>query len=132
MLNHVDLEVSKELLRACVEFYLALGFYEVEPPEDLPIECAVLGHEEGAWIGLLVRDEPVVMPWGHVALVVPDYEAACARMRERGATLEQRRPYWGAARCFLHDPQGNRVELLEFGPTFEPRPADGRRARIRL
>lgn len=130
MLDHVDFEVSRERLRACVEFYVALGFYEVEPPDDIPIECAVLAHENGAWIGLLVRDEPVVMPWGHIALAVPDYSGTVERMRARGCTVEDRTPYWGAARSFLHDPEGNRVELLEYGPTFEPRPAAGGVARL--
>lgn len=130
MLDHVDFEVSRERLRDCVEFYEALGFYEAEPPEDLTIECALLVHEQGCWLGLLVMDEPVVMPWGHIALAVADYPGTVELMRARGVEVEDRRPYWGAARSFLHDPQGNRVELLEFGPSFEPRPPPGGVARM--
>lgn len=125
MLNHVTYEVHAERLRECVRFYLELGFYEVAAPASIEADGAIFAHESGLGIHLLVQDEPTFMRWGHVALVPADYGAAIAAMERLGVEVDHRRPYWGAERCFVMDPAGNRVELLASAPHFTPRPPDG-------
>jgi lactoylglutathione lyase len=54
--------------------------------------------------------------YGHVALTVDDIEAALARLAEQGIEPE-RPPYTvregGPRLCFVKDPDGYRIELIE-------------------
>jgi lactoylglutathione lyase len=64
------------------------------------------------------RDEPYVQgdAWGHVAIAVPDIEAACVRLAAAGVKIP--RPpgpmKHGSTRiAFIEDPDGHRIELIE-------------------
>jgi catechol 2,3-dioxygenase-like lactoylglutathione lyase family enzyme len=57
-----------------------------------------------------------VLPRGHVAVVVGDYEATVAALRDAGHEVEARPQHWGAPRAYTRDPAGNRVELMAFPP----------------
>ena len=60
----------------------------------------------------------MVMPHGHIAIVVDDYDDALERLRAEGFDPEPREQHWGAPRAFVHDPAGNRVELMAAPPTM--------------
>jgi catechol 2,3-dioxygenase-like lactoylglutathione lyase family enzyme len=62
------------------------------------------------------RDDPVVLPAGHFAVVVDDYDRTLERLRAAGFDPESRDEHWGAARAFVRDPAGNRVELMAAPP----------------
>jgi catechol 2,3-dioxygenase-like lactoylglutathione lyase family enzyme len=72
----------------------------------------------GAWldagafqIHLSERDGPI-HPDQHVAIVVDDYDAVKAAATARGAGWEDAEPVVGSARGFVHDPAGNRIEVM--------------------
>ena len=115
MLQHVSIEVAPSRLRECVAFYERLGFHEVEPPGSLA-EVSTWVERRGTQVHLLHSDEPVVPPEGHFAVVVDDYEATFAALREAGFEPEPRTQHWGAARAFVRDPAGHRVELMAAPP----------------
>jgi catechol 2,3-dioxygenase-like lactoylglutathione lyase family enzyme len=92
-----------------------LGFREVEPPEALR-ERAVWLERERTQIHLMLVDDPVVAPQGHVAVVVDDYERTFAALREAGRDPRPRTEHWGSPRAFVHDPAGHRVEIMAFPP----------------
>ena len=115
MLQHVSLEVPRERVDACVEFWRLLGFERVEPPPSLG-ERAVWVERDGSQIHLMYADDPVVPPKGHAAVVAPDYERAFAALREAGYDPEPRPEHWGVPRCFVHDPAGHRVEVMARSP----------------
>ena len=54
--------------------------------------------------------------YGHVALAVDDLEAALAQLKEQGIEPE-RKPYrvreGGSLLCFVRDPDGYRIELID-------------------
>ena len=57
-------------------------------------------------------------PYGHVALTVDDLDVTLADLKEMG--IEPERPPYrihegGSRLCFVRDPDGYRVELLELG-----------------
>jgi catechol 2,3-dioxygenase-like lactoylglutathione lyase family enzyme len=100
---------------ACVDFYAVLGFTRVEPPETLRDRAAWV-ERDATQVHLMFVDEPVTLPHGHLAVVVEDYGATTAALRERGFELDPRREHWGAPRCFVRDPSGARVEVMAAPP----------------
>ena len=90
----------------------------MEPPEALR-ERAVWLEREGTQVHLMLVDEPVVPPQGHLAVVVDDYERTFAVLREAGRDPEPRTEHWGSPRAFVRDPAGHRVEIMAFPPGSE-------------
>jgi catechol 2,3-dioxygenase-like lactoylglutathione lyase family enzyme len=117
MLHHVGIEVAPAGLERSVELWQALGFSLVEPPESLS-EFTWL-ERDGTQVHLMPTDSPAVPPRGHTAVVVADFEAAFARLRERGFEVERRREHWGAPRALVIAPGGHRVELMAAPPQTE-------------
>ena len=66
------------------------------------------------------RDEPydVGTGYGHIALAIPDLETELVRLAELGI-LPERAPYvsgpGGSLICFVQDPDGYRIELIQMG-----------------
>jgi catechol 2,3-dioxygenase-like lactoylglutathione lyase family enzyme len=115
VIHHVTFEVPRERWEECASFYALLGFARVQPPPSLADRAAWLEHG-GTQVHLMHVEEPVVLPRGHVAVVVDDYEATVAALRDAGHEVESRPEHWGAPRANTHDPAGNRVELMAFPP----------------
>jgi len=114
MLHHVGIEVVPEDVEAAVGFFELLGFERVEPPPTLSRYTWL--EREGTQVHLMPEAEPTVPSPGHLAVVVPDYEATLERLRERGYELEEKGNHWGSPRAIALAPGGHRVELMEFPP----------------
>jgi catechol 2,3-dioxygenase-like lactoylglutathione lyase family enzyme len=114
MLHHVGLEVRPGDLERSVEFWQALGFALVEPPETLR-EFTWL-EREGTQVHLMPTDSPTVPARGHTAVVVADFDAAVESLSAQGFEVERRREHWGAARALAIAPGGHRVELMAAPP----------------
>jgi catechol 2,3-dioxygenase-like lactoylglutathione lyase family enzyme len=114
-LHHVTLELRREDAERCVAFYKLLGFRTVEPPESLR-DRAEWMQAGATQVHLMWVDEPVVVPRGHVAVVVDDYEQVLVALADAGHETERRREHWGSPRSYVHDPAGHLVELMAFSP----------------
>jgi catechol 2,3-dioxygenase-like lactoylglutathione lyase family enzyme len=117
VIHHVALEVREGDTDACVAFWALLGFVEVRPPGTLRARSRWV-QRDGTQIHLLFDDDPVAVPEGHVAVVAPDYAAALDRLRAAGFDPDPRTEHWGSPRCFVRDPAGHRVEVMEFAPAM--------------
>ena len=115
MLQHVSIETRREDADACVRFYGLIGFRQVDPPEALR-DRATWVEREGTQVHLLFADDPVVPPSGHHAVVIDDYEATLAALREAGFDPDPRDEHWGCPRAFVRNPAGHRVELMACAP----------------
>jgi catechol 2,3-dioxygenase-like lactoylglutathione lyase family enzyme len=115
VIQHVTFEVRRERWDACVDFYALLGFERVTPPRSLAERAAWVQHGP-TQIHLMNVEEPVVLPRGHVAVVVDDYDATLAALRAAGHDVEPRAEHWGSPRSYVRDPAGNLVELMAFAP----------------
>src|SRR4051794_15236681 len=89
MLQHVTIELTADQVDACVEFYALLGFVRVEPPESLAGRATWV-ERDGTQVHLMPVDEPVVPPSGHHAVLVSDYPATIAALRDAGFDPEPR------------------------------------------
>lgn len=114
MLHHVGIEVAPADVERSVELWQTLGFALVEPPASLA-EFTWL-ERDGTQVHLMPTDDPIVPARGHVAVVVENFEAIVADLRERGFEVERRREHWGVPRVVAIAPGGHRVELMAAPP----------------
>ncbi len=108
-----------------VAFYEALGFEEKRrvPIRDEAINVFMGLPEDGEEPRLELtlnkgREEPYELGtgYGHIAITTPDLDGTLARLGQQGIEPE-RPPYTirdgGGRLCFVRDPDGYRIELLE-------------------
>jgi lactoylglutathione lyase len=108
-----------------VAFYRALGFEEVGrlPIRDEAINVFMNQPEDGDNPRLELtynvgRTEPydVGTGYGHIAITADDLDGTLAALAEQGIEPE-RAPYTvsegGSRLCFVRDPDGYRIEILE-------------------
>jgi catechol 2,3-dioxygenase-like lactoylglutathione lyase family enzyme len=115
LLQHVSLEVRREQAEECAAFWELLGFRRVDPPASLA-ERADWLQSGPTQVHLMFTDDPVAPPHAHAAVVVDDYERTFAALERAGHEPEPRTEHWGAARCFVRDPAGHRVEVMAAPP----------------
>jgi lactoylglutathione lyase len=109
-----------------VQFYEKLGFEELArmPIRDEAVNVFMGLPGDGARLELTWnkdQDEPyeIGTGYGHIALTVDDLDSTLGRLAEQG--LEPERPPYqvregGSRLCFVRDPDGYRIELIEKAP----------------
>jgi len=102
-----DLERSRRFYRGL------LGLKEINKPRtfDFVVLWFELGNHQ---LHLLLKDRPDVRSPRHFALRVTDARAARFYFREQGVATEETTPIPGADRFFIHDPDGNRIEIIQW------------------
>jgi catechol 2,3-dioxygenase-like lactoylglutathione lyase family enzyme len=118
-LQHVGIEIAPADIDRAVEFFVLLGFEQVQPPPALADGFTWL-ERAGTQVHLMHEEQPTVPPRAHVAVVVPDFEATLARLHENGFETSPGRQHWGAARAHAVAPGGHRVELMAAPPARQP------------
>ena len=116
MLHHVGIEIRHDDVERAAEFFTLLGFVRVEPPPALAAGFTWLERDD-TQIHLMHEEHPTVPPRGHLAVVVPDFEATLARLHERGFETRPGREHWGTPRAHAIVPGGQRVELMASPPS---------------
>jgi hypothetical protein len=116
MLQHAGIEIAPAEVERAVLLFELLGFARVAPPAALA-EGYTWIEREGTQIHLMHDPDPVVPPRGHVAVHVPDFDAAVERLREHGFDPEPHREHWGAPRSVVVLPGGQRVEMMAAPPS---------------
>jgi lactoylglutathione lyase len=109
-----------------VTFYEQLGMKEIGrlPIRDEAINVFMGFEDDGARLELTFnfdQKEPyeIGTGYGHIAVTVDDMEATLTRLAAVG--IEPERPPYavvegGSSICFVQDPDGYRVELIEIPP----------------
>jgi hypothetical protein len=114
-LQHAAIETHPRDADALVAFFALVGFDEVPAPDSLRGRTRWV-QRDGTQVHLLLTDDPVVPPSGHVAVVAPDYDATVASLRAAGHEVTDRAQHWGAPRAFATAPGGHRVEVMAAPP----------------
>ena len=96
-----------------------LGLCEIPKPRtfDFVVVWFDLGNQH---LHLLLKDRPDTLSARHFALRVADAAAARAYFRERGVETRQTTPIPGADRFFISDPDGNRIEIIQWLEPYDP------------
>jgi catechol 2,3-dioxygenase-like lactoylglutathione lyase family enzyme len=90
-----------------------LGLKEIHKPRtfDFVVVWFDLGNQH---LHLLLRDRPDTLSPRHFALRVTDAGAARVYFRAHGIAPQEATPIPGADRFFISDPDGNRIEIIQW------------------
>ena|SRR5438128_7644753 len=102
-----DVERSRRFYRD------VLGLKEINKPRTF--DFVVLWFDLGNMhIHLLLKDQPDTISPRHFALRVADAVSARRYFREQGLAIQETTLIPGADRFFIHDPDGNRIEIIQW------------------
>jgi catechol 2,3-dioxygenase-like lactoylglutathione lyase family enzyme len=107
------------------QFYgTVLGLAEIAPPRTFDF-VAVWYDLGGTYLHLLQKPQPDTVSPRHFCLHVRDAAIARAALVESGVPIDETVEIPGADRFFVRDPDGNRIEILQWVSKYDPA-ADGR------
>lgn len=122
-IDHVTVLVTD--LAAARAFYGGvLGLTEIAPPKEFDF-VAVWYDLGGQYLHLLQKPQPDTPSPRHFCLHVEDAAAARGHIRSLGIHFDETVKIAAADRFFIRDPDGNRIELLQWTRPYQP-DTDGR------
>jgi len=96
-----------------------LGLKEIPKPRTFAF--VVLWFELGnQQLHLLLKDKPDTISPRHFALRVEDIDAARAYFADHRVPIEETTTIPGADRFFIRDPDGNRIEVIQWLEPYGP------------
>lgn len=114
-IHHCSIKVTD--MERAVRFYReVLGLQEIEipstfSPAGIHVHWLMLGDEQ---IHLMPSDERDHESSRHFALHVDDAQAAREHLKSHGVEFRETTEIPGADRIFIHDPDGNLIELIQW------------------
>ena len=117
-IDHVSVIIT-DVQRSRAFYRDLLGLKEIAKPRtfDFVVVWFELGGQQ---LHLLLKDRPDTLSPRHFALRVPDCPEARAFFRSRGVPVEETTPIPGADRFFIRDPDGNRIEIIQWLEPYDP------------
>lgn len=114
-IDHVQLAMPAGGEAAAREFYSGiLGLEEVPKPAQLAARGGAWFRSGSAGIHLGVDPQFIPAKKAHPALISSNYPDLLKRLVERGiAVTPDPLPYNGHEHCYIADPFGNRIEIIE-------------------
>ena len=108
-----DVERSRRFYRD------VLGLKEIAKPKtfDFVVVWFDLGSQH---LHLLLKDRPDTLSPRHFALRVADVQAARAHFAALRIPIQETTPIPGADRFFIADPDGNRIEIIQWLRPYDP------------
>ena len=117
-LHHVSVVVT-DMDRARAFYRDVLAMEEVPKPSTFNFVVAWF-HFGECQVHLIPRDEADDDSPRHFALHVEDAKAAREHIRSFGCDADETTPIPGADRFFTRDPDGNRIELIQWLEEYVP------------
>lgn len=113
-LDHVQLAVPPGEERRCDGFYMTLlGFQELEKP---PVQAARGGRwyqRDDAALHLGVEEDFRPAKKAHPALAIENFDEIIERLTGAGVEVRFDETIPGRRHCYVEDPVGNRLELID-------------------
>ena len=124
-IHHCSVAVQ-DLERAATFYRDVLGLLEIAIPSTFPaaglnVRWFQIGDQQ---IHLLLESANHPPSGRHLALQVDDAQAARMRLRAQGIEIDEAVLIPGADRFFITDPDGNRIEIIEWKETYIAIPVD--------
>ena len=101
-----------------------LGLKEIPAPKEFDF-VAIWYDLGGTYLHLLLKPQPDTISPRHFCLHTTDARAAREHFRRLGVPIEETVKIAAADRFFLRDPDGNRIEVLQWDRPYDPE-RDGR------
>lgn len=113
-LDHVQLAIPPGDELRCDKFYVALlGFHELVKPPPQAARGGRWYQGDDANLHLGVEDDFRPSKKAHPALRVDDYDVVVARLHDAGVEVRSDGTIAGRRHCYVDDPVGNRLELID-------------------
>lgn len=111
-IDHVSVLIT-DVDRSRAFYRDVLGMHEINRPRtfDFVALWFDLGDQH---IHLLLKDKPDTISPRHFALRVKDVAAARRYFKDLGIATQETTLIHGADRFFIHDPDGNRIEIIQW------------------
>lgn len=122
-IDHCSVVVT-DVVRSRDFYGRVLGLKEIAAPKEFDF-VAVWYDLGGTYIHLLLKPEPDTISPRHFCLLTPDAKAARAHFAGLGVPIEETVKIAAADRFFVRDPDGNRIEVLQWQRPYRPE-TDGR------
>jgi glyoxylase I family protein len=117
-IDHVSVVIT-DVARSRRFYRDVLGLKEIPKPRTF--DFVVLWFDLGNMhVHLLLKDKPDTISPRHFALRVADAAAARAWFAGRGVATEETTPIPCADRFFIRDPDGNRIEIIQWLEPYGP------------
>lgn len=97
-----------------------LGLPEIPKPKTFDFVALWFDLGAGQTLHLLQKPQPDTRSPRHFALRVADVNAARAHCRSLGVEILETGPIPHCDRFFVHDPDGNRIELIQWIEPYDP------------
>jgi catechol 2,3-dioxygenase-like lactoylglutathione lyase family enzyme len=118
-LDHCSILVTD--LEKARSFYAGvLGLREIAKPKTFDFVVIWFDLGEGQTLHLLQKPRPDTPSPRHFALTVRDASAAREHIRDHGIAVEETVLIPHCDRFFVHDPDGNRIELIQWLEPYNP------------
>jgi catechol 2,3-dioxygenase-like lactoylglutathione lyase family enzyme len=112
-IDHVQLAMPPGEEQKARGFYEGLlGMRELQKPPELAKRGGCWFESGGVQLHLGVENDFRPAKKAHPALRCRDYRALLQRLRQAGIDLTEPGDIPGVSRCHVHDPFGNRLELI--------------------
>jgi catechol 2,3-dioxygenase-like lactoylglutathione lyase family enzyme len=118
-LDHCSILIT-DLARARRFYRDVLGLREIAKPKTFDFVVMWFDLGDGQTLHLLQKREPDTRSPRHFALAVPDAGAAREHIRTHGIAIEETTPIPRCDRFFVHDPDGNRIECIQWLEPYDP------------
>ncbi len=120
-LDHVSV-ITTDVERSRRFYSGLLGLKEIPKPSTF--DFVVVWYDLGNMhVHLLLKEQADTISPRHFALRVADAKAAREHFRQHGVETSETTLIPGADRFFIRDPDGNRIEIIQW---LNPYPAEGR------
>jgi catechol 2,3-dioxygenase-like lactoylglutathione lyase family enzyme len=96
-----------------------LGLREIPAPKEFDF-VAIWYDLGGQYLHLLLKDHPDTISPRHFCLHVSDARAAREHLKSHGLSVEETVNIAAADRFFVRDPDGNRIEILQWARPYQP------------
>lgn len=116
-IDHVQLAMPSGEEEAARRFYRdLLGMREVGKPRELAPRGGCWFESGAVAIHLGIERDFRPAQKAHPALNSADYAGLVSKLRAAGIEAREARDISGVRRCHIHDPFGNRIELIDGNP----------------
>jgi catechol 2,3-dioxygenase-like lactoylglutathione lyase family enzyme len=113
-IDHVQLAMPASGEETARRFYVdVLGMIELPKPSELAKRGGCWFQSGAIQLHLGVENDFRPAKKAHPAFRCSDYAAFVTRLRDSGIEVNEPNDIPGVRRCHIHDPFGNRIELLK-------------------
>ncbi len=118
-IDHVSVLVT-DVSRSRAFYAGVLGLREIPKPKSFDFVALWFDLGGGQTLHLLKKPQPDTRSPRHFALGVPDARAAREHFARHGVPTEETTVIAGCDRFFVYDPDGNRVEVIQWVAPYDP------------